>query len=401
LGDRGYRYDASPGFNSTARSIYDAAPAAKRPPTHRFLPAKNHFEFRINYKVPLQPGDPDPDNGGNGAWALTKNWFVGAYKTGLAATAGRVAHFTSGEYLKNGRYYAQFRDNNNVSTEVELPLNGTTPARPTGNTLPNGRFNVIERDGSLMYGYANGTNTVQISKSVLTGFDSLGNPVRAPFATVATANYSPSTEVSPVSSSGGWLYGGWGYYASMYPSTGGVYPVYAANPQGCDSIGAPHLAGVSANETHFIFQVMPEANMSVPDFKGSFPCRAGYGSHAGGSTVAEGHHIITLYDGQYATFGEFFTDYWDDGLLVQEFGKSSPAPLSGSQQTGGYLATDVPGDGGNIAFATTVVVDGILYVYHPSEAAVKVQRWHFDTSHVHEYQATGLLGSSVKLTKMF
>jgi hypothetical protein len=352
-----------------------------------------NWEYTINYSVPNLPGDPDVALGGNGSWKLTKNWLVGVGSLPI----GQFKNIQFGpELLSNGRAYGQVKKDLNIY-EVEFPLSGTVPLRPTGmSDLFNRSF--LERNGNLGTTWIGGNpNVTTTYLSTLTGFDKVGNPLRT----------------GPKWGSGAWTIpaqvtnagidtvegrGGWGMYQDWTPSAAGVYIAYQTNPTG--TIGFPHLAGMVAGRSSYLWHAMPEKNLTQPDYQGGFPSVAGYGGHAGTSVVAEGHNIIAFYDGQYAANGEVFCHFWDDGLFVGEFGKLGPeVPLSIAQWGNAYATAPI-GDSGNVVQALAVTVNGIVYVYNPSEGGEKIQRWHFDPSRVHEYQGTGAIGASVVLTEI-
>jgi hypothetical protein len=218
--------------------------------------------------------------------------------------------------------------------------------------------------------------------------------------TVATVNYTSTDPNGGV--------GGWGQRINPWPSTAGVYPFYQASPSG--TTGHPHLGGIIAGRTSYLFETSPEAIITIPDGKCSFPGTAGFGGHAGITTQSVGHHIFTAYDGQYATWGNNFCDYWDDGLLIGQFTqansgvpKSYNTLLIGQIGTQGAIPLQIIGFAGNIGNFVATAVGSDIHAFNSSEAGFPpFDEWLIsNTSSIHEYAASGPLGSNVVLTLLF
>jgi hypothetical protein len=345
------------------------------------------FEYSIDYKVPLVPGDPDPELGGNGSWKLTKNWGVGNIPP-----SGKDPRdiFLFAEDLSNGRTYAVINDyGTNTGYEAELPDRG--PLRYTGAKFAAQRP-AMERDGSMLDILTTRTAT-QVTQTItrenLIGFDGSNNPIRSTAIIVAAVNADPLSEPYDVN--------GWGTRQNPYPSADGVYPVFNAGPTGRTEV--PHLGGIIAGRSSYLFEIYREACQIFPDMQGHYPCSAGYGGHAGIMALAEGHHVIVGYDGQYASFGNAFSDFYEDGLLLGEFTQMHP----GRARYPGVVPPTPAGFAGNIANMAVVTVGPDIYMYIPTEGGYPpIERWRItNLSSIHEFAAKGILGSSLRLTKTF
>lgn len=346
------------------------------------------FEYRINYRVPIKPGDPDPMLGGNGSWRLVRNWAVGNRPPPGANTRH---YFLTVEDLGNGRTYAQINAyQNNYGYMAELPKKG--PLRYTGQ-VSIFQTPVLERDGSLMSIKTSGTPpnlTQTITRQSLVEFDNSQNPKWSNAVSVLAVSVDSKNEPYTVK--------GIGMTPNPYPSSNGVYPVYNASPT--EKIGYPHFGGLTASRPNYIFETNREACISNRDEKGLFPCKPGYGGHSGIAAIAEGRHILVAYDGQYAPWGNTYSDYYEDGLLVGEFTQASP---SGHRQPGVAPPRYPVGFAANVATVSAVTVGSDIYVYLPTESGFPpVVRWHLSNlSSIHEYGALGTLGSHITLSKLF
>jgi hypothetical protein len=203
------------------------------------------IEYAIDYSKNLQPGDPDPNLGGNGAWKMVRNWNVGVGGANGSSLVGKYS-IRSVATLSNGRTYgyAQFSGSDShqsgIIHEIELPNSGTQPMRLTGiqdtstcstsNTAPPGRcfdYNsyTMQTDGSIIQ-MLNSSGVLTLNQSKLDtakypplGFDSNGDPQRTAYQNIVTVNYDSTKETSPSQS-------GWGMTISYEPTTAGVYAMY-------------------------------------------------------------------------------------------------------------------------------------------------------------------------------
>jgi hypothetical protein len=359
-------------------------------PTRLF---RGPIEYAIDYSEPLQPGDPDPTLGGNGAWKMVRNWAVGAEGAHGSihanySTFGVQTGVLYAEKLGNGRIYGHMLSaKSGTVSEVEFPNSGTTPVRFTG---WKSTFDVtpMQVDGSLLKLTTTGkapNRTITIQRAALNGFDASGNPIRDAYITVATANYDSTDEPS--------VGNGWGMSSLGQPTTSGVYPIYSTQPfSSFSSTGKPHLAGVVAGRSSYLFHANREGCIQFPDHSGTWPCTNSYGGHNGIGSQAVGDNIFTTYDGQYARYGEQVFHYWTDGLMVGQFGQnifSNPD------------APKPPGAAGNIAMTRFVSAKGKIYMYMTAEAGyTPVQRWSISNLRsISEAMGSGKLGGKIKLTK--
>lgn len=284
-------------------------------PTRLF---RGTIEYVIDYTKPLLPGDPSAASG-NGSWKMVRNWSVGAEGAhgSPAASYGPLPKFglQNVELLRNGHYYGHLMTPEKTLYEVELPASGTVPLRfiKTLFSAREGDRTPLQPDGSLTKETITGSPSdriLTIAKSSLIGFDSSFNPLRTPFTTVTAIPYVTAT--APNTS------GGWGQMPPNQNTTSGVYPLYQTSPMA--KAGFPHLAGAMAGHTFFLWKTHREKVLTLPDGVGSFPSSSGYGGHAGIAAQAVGNNIFASYDGQYATWGNQNFHYWEDGLMIGQFG---------------------------------------------------------------------------------
>jgi hypothetical protein len=350
---------------------------------------RDMFEYAIDYSVPNLPGDPALSPGGHRSWTLVRNWAIAGVLPSLITERTNII---TTEDLTNHRTYATVTGVDGWCYEVELPSSGTQPLRYTGSS---NRFNTnrLERDGSLMRISESGPDeavTVRIQQSNLTGFDQSQNPVRSPFADVAVVTVNRKYQNTE--------HTGWGTRTQPYPSAAGVYPVYKGNSQ--KQAGYPHLSGAKAGQSSYLFSVNREVITQQRDLQGGFPSKDGYGAHSGIAAVAEGHHIVAGYDGQYAPWGNVFSDYWDDGLLVGAFTQTSPAV----SRFPGVPVPPIPsGFAANIANLMLVTLGSDLYMYIPTESGFgPIDRWHISgLKSIHELGANGKNNRKVTLKRLF
>jgi hypothetical protein len=346
------------------------------------------FEYEVNYRVESLPGDPDPRNGGNGSWKLVRNWAIG----NMPPPGPHLRnYFLTVEELRNGRTYAQMNAyQNNYGYLVELPKNGK-PLRYTGQVSALQRP-VLERDGSLMAveTSSNTSRTESIAKERLADFDAMGNPIWSPPDIIASVNVDFLGEPRSVR--------GPGMVANPYPTLGGTFPIYNSLPTGVT--GSPHLAGMAMDQSSYKFSVNEEACITKPSLTGEFACKAGYGGHSGAVALAEGHHIFAIYDGQYAPWGNTFTQYYEDGLLINEF---TQIQESKHRSLGLQPPTYPIGFAANIMTAAVVTVESEIYIYVATESGFPpIDRWHVSNlSSIHEYGGAGDRSSAVVLKRLF
>ena len=357
-------------------------------PTRLF---RGSIEYAIDYSQPLQPGDPDPVLGGDGSWRMVANWAVGAAGAHGSSPANYNAFSVQtgilyAEKLSNGRTYGHILNaKGDAVSEIEFPDSGTTPVRFTG---WKSTFDVtpMQVDGSLLKMTTTGAapnRTITIQRAPLIGFDASDNPRRGAYVTVAAVKYNSANEPG--------IGNGWGMSSLGQPTTAGVYPIYSTQPFDSSSTTAkPHLAGVIAGRSSYLFRTNREGCIRLPDFAGTWPCTKSYGGHDGIGTEAIGNNIFTTYDGQYAAYGEQTYHYWTDGLMIGQYGQNT-FYIAGAPKP--------PGAAGNIAMTRFVSVNGDIYMYMTAEAGyTPVQRWRISNLRsISESIGSGELGNSIKL----
>lgn len=113
--------------------------------------------------------------------------------------------------------------------------------------------------------------------------------------------------------------------------------------------------------------------------------------------MVEGKNIFVMYNGQYAPYGNQYYHYWEDGLLVGQFGQTYAYPKT----LLGFTNFDTAG---NITSFATTMYNGDAYLYHADEDYAPAHRWHVSNlSSVHEYSGSGLLqpNGGVTLAPLF
>ena len=348
------------------------------------------FEYSVSYdpNLPLESGDPDPTLGGNGAWSLTKNWAVCADgAAGSPVTGISSGSIYAAEKLNNGKAYVEISSGQDLFV-YRLSDDGMTPMSPTTTYFSNFNWKQLFRDGSL--GYTNLEPGPQgfinsIFQMKLVGFDSQDNPIWNSSELVAQVNSDIQSQPH--------LSLGWNTpFSGIEPTTDGYFPLYMQgyNYNYSSTTNLPHLGGVISGKSTFQWTAMPEVCINFPDNQGGFPCTKSFGGHDGiGPERTEGMSIFVMYDGQYASYGDQIYQFWEDGLLVGQFGNDS-------SYLNRIYNNVAPGQAGNIAAFSTVMVNGDVYVYHSDEAVhTPIHRWHVSNlQSVHELYATGLLGAS-------
>lgn len=366
-------------------------------PTRVFI---GMLEYAIDYTKPLVPGDGDPAVGGSGAWVLTKDWMICSMgASGSPSTISDLYYFLAVEQFPNGRVYANPSYNLGSPTRYiyELPTNGTSPARSTGVLALGG---MLTRNGNFTHYSSTGsipTRTANFDVATLTGYDSSANPIYTALTTVASVptNTSNTLLIPTTGSMGGLVFGG-------EQSTGGYYPVFQTSPQVVPRY--PHAAGFLSGASAYNWQTMPEVcppSTAANNIRGEFPCIVAYNSsnYSANATIhTEGKNFFFGYLGNYAQFGAQFYHYWEDGLMVGQFGNNQAFPRAFSNDP------IAPGTFGNSSFFSTTSYNGDVYLYTGDEAYAPAHRWHISNlSSIHEWAGTGALqpNGQVTLTQLF
>lgn len=375
-------------------------------PTRVF--GRNFLEYDVDYSKTLQPGDPDPALGGNSSWILAKNWQVcaiGAHGSPLINGQDQY-YFLAVEQLSNGRVYAEMGSHGNSTYGsnyryiFELPTNGTSPARNTGYSAPYSA--IMLRNGNLRQVSSAGSapsKTTSISDNILTGFDSNNNPIYNSGGTVASVTTNSSNALL-FNNNSGVLFG-------SDTSTNGYFPVFRIDTNSI--FRYPHAGAFKTGSSSYLWQTLPETWVGpVPDYKGGFAQYGPTGSAGGNQGMlpvrTEGQNFIFSYLSNYYTPGAQFYHYWEDGLMVGQFGNNQNFP--GAFATPPYLQGYPvrPGNFGNASIFASTSYNGDIYVYVGDEAYAAAHRWHVSNlSSIHEYSGTTVLqpNGSVALTQVF
>jgi len=254
-------------------------------PTRIF--AKSWLEFAVDYSQPAQTG-----------WTLVKNW-----RAGLPANYLENSNdgFQAVVKLANNRIYGVVARAAGASTNreiLELPASGM--ARPTGVTFTD---KVLHEDGYLRW-QTLGTNTVSIFQQAPAGFDGAGNPLFAAQTTLAVA---PKRAIDPAGN--GYV----GPAGRRFPLTSsGV--LIASNTSG--ATWTYHLGALNAAGTDWLWKAAPEGLYF--DMKGTI----GNATYPANGHYAKGRNILFCCHGEGYMGGQAnqFLHYWDNGLLIGEFG---------------------------------------------------------------------------------
>jgi hypothetical protein len=365
-------------------------------------------EYDRNYSVPLQPGDPDPNLGGNGAWEEGYNWMPCMQALGVtnaSAQSGRNAvTFANGNtiLLPIDQAASNVLDVMlMVSTSGVLTWESVSPPfspYPWPDNI--GNYYELTQTGTS----PNFVNT--INEKPVTGFDSNGFPQWGSYSPIASYTASvngPQTgpEAGPNS------------YA---PTSGNIIPIFDLSTNTAVSAPAPafHLGGLPVGGTSLQWSTMLQKQVPFTTNDGTFPAVLGshYAAAQGVDTNQANHDIFAAYNGNFGPLACQFWHYRDDGLLLETIGwqQSFAYPTAGSWgNNAGYPSRNagapgtVPGLCGDISnFVLVNGTDGyhLFYGdegYHNATHEVDIT----GLSTEHEYTGTGALGTTVTLTQSF
>jgi hypothetical protein len=347
-------------------------------------------EYKVDYTKPLLEGDPDPALGGNGSWALYKNWGA------CGQTTLPVLHDV--ETLPNGRVYAVgFTGGFGGGQQfVELPATGGL--RFSANAYPFTAYRSLMPNGDAPYLTAtagSGIFNYTIGKYPLTGYDVNVFPTYpATPTTIATFSQHDTLGGPRTSRVNGWA-------PDITLTTGGILPIYQNQKNITTAVGRSyHVGGIRPGGTALLFRAMPGDYIYYPDGIGTFTENESFGGHNGIEHHVLDNTFVTQYDGQTAPYDNQYVQWSEDGLFVGQFGHRG----SQSASTYSYAQTvPEPGDAENLQSFTAVKVGTDWYIYHGDEAVHKgIHRWHiYGWSTMHEYGASGTLGNTIALTTMF
>jgi hypothetical protein len=349
------------------------------------------LEYETDYSKDLLPGDPDPSRGGNGSWSLVRNWSV-CLPSRFDSRSGLSRVIT----LNSGRTYAELY---NVNTRnwlsgsqllelAELPKSG--PVIASGQTLMDRGYNkYIDDSGDLAYWVVSETpiptSTITAYKQTLLQEVPDGFPRWSPPFAIgqATADGSSSKTLEPLG------YGGWGMQTFPKPTSNGHLITYKTFPIESDT--DYHLGGILLGSSDWSWKASRSAALSKPDNQGSFTKLNSFGGHNGIAALVDGNNVVEGYDGQYGSFSSQWMHWWDDGLMIGQFGH----PADGLAPNG----TLFEGAAGNIATMASVTVGDSIYLYNSDESYHPgVHRWKISgLGSIKEIGGTTYLGQTVIL----
>ncbi len=353
------------------------------------------LEYDYNPNLTLHPGDPNA-KGGDGSWVLAKNWNT------AIPTALQHANPMQVTTLGNGRTYAVLlddtvRNNSYFDQVVELPASGGVRVCSTSAEFPQAvtgfEANGDLRAVSVAYDSTLKRFTQTVTEQALSGFDSSNDPTwNSTVTTLASVPVGPDdpTYGTP---------GGYNLDNNLPLTSGNVLVSYngsGGDSAAADSTGAVmHLGGISTQggqNSAWQWQTMPSGFLHVGDTQGTFEAIDGYGGAAGIGAWASGHNILTYYNGQYNSYSNLYTHYWDDGLFVSEFGVNDVFGLGTGTNAPAGMSANAP--------AIMVAAGGNVYMFAADESIHSgVAVWRvsgLDT--IHEMSASGALGANITLS---
>jgi len=361
------------------RFLYQVA-ADHNDPTRVFA---NWLEYKMDYPSSAS----GEDKGDHFTWSLVKNWSV--------CSGPSLKPFTRVITMANGRTYGQVGTVTNPANAelVELPKTG--PLRHSGQYLFTGYFpEFLDNEGGVSY-WAGALKSKNVTFTAyqrdLLGFDAADIPQWGNAHPVASVSIPQSADLHAINDPFG--FSGWGMHMFPEPTTSGYFVTY--NTMSTTISGRDfHLGGVMRGSSDWAWKTSRGAMIKTPDGKGSFPDYNSYGGHNGIAALVEGGNLIQGYDGQYGTFSNQWMHWWEDGLMVGQFG--TPPTFN---DDGGFVA----GTAGNIGSMASVSVGKDVYLYHSDESLHPgIHRWRIsglDT--IHELTGTANLGSNITLEKVF
>jgi len=364
------------------RFLYQVA-ADHGDPTRVFA---DWLEYKVDY--PGSSGKGGSASSDSFSWRLTKNWSV--------CSVPNLRPFTRVMTMPNGRTYGEVATQANASNPelVELPKAG--PLRHTGQFLSADGFQqILDNEGRLSYWIFSKTDSnfqLTAYRRNLMGFDTTHTPVWGSPYSVASVSIPQAASTAEIVDPFG--YSGWGMRMFPEATTSGNFVTYntvATTISGFDF----HVGGVRQGATDWAWKASRGAAIQTPDGKGSFPDGSAYGGHDGIAALVEGNNVLQGYDGQYGPFSSQWMHWWEDGLMIGQFGH----PANVYNEDGGVFA----GSAGNIASMASVSVGKDVYLYNSDESLHPgIHRWRISgLETIHELAGTGTLGNTVVLDPLF
>lgn len=359
------------------------------------------LEFSRDYSKPMVPGDPDPNQGGNGAWTLKNNWWPCIQSaTGYRASPSIPRSDFVWVSPTNGNTYMYMQDQSNNASWATLNSNGSATVEAiTGFYYPW----FAPAGGYYSFSYNSATHTMFIKSSTVTGYDASTMPVVSAASNIFSfpALYSAgdpipntNTQITPAT------------------TTNGVFATLArdANTAYTGTTQAYHVGGFKLNDTAYRWEAMPEKDIAWPTGDGDFPSANVTGlSYTGGAIQAVGDYIIAQIGGNYTpASGCQYMLYNSDGLFIGQFGymqRFSSTP-SGQNSWGANGVTSVglyenksPGFCGDINYFQAGSNGSNIEVFYPDESVFHgLHEWTISNlSSVTEMSCTTTQGSTCTL----
>ena len=271
-------------------------------PTRVF--ARGWLEFAVDYSQPVKQG-----------WTLVNNWAAGLPEADATLESGG---FQIVKKMSNGRTYG-------VANKKVYELL-STGLRYTGTTLPTSPNQQMHDDGSLRWAVQTNAALMTYYQKPLTGFDGANNPVWGSQVVLAT---SPVTSTNPETNTGGR-----GMKGVLHPSTStGLMIVSDTRGSGRFPY---HLGAIAEGGTDWKWKTARGGRYF--DGHGSV---SAYCWYACNNAYVSGRHIILGAHGEgyidpYQRAGQAgqFLHYWDDGLMIGQFGSALNEPVPPPEGSG-------------------------------------------------------------------
>ena len=282
-------------------------------PTRLFSGPTGFLEYRVNYSVPLQPGDPEV-NGDNGAWDIVRNWLpcIEAQLPDPNSQYANSAILTTSD--GNTLLYPNSQITGTLGVALLVPRTGVLSYKMLSHPLSG--YTVFDPMGNY-YGStvsSKGSHyTYTVQRYALTRIDADGFPEWGAATPIGTYT-ADIAEGNPQLTQAAFTW---------WPSSGSIIPVYSTSYNAVVSGTTPafHLGGLPIGGHALQWQTMPQKTMEWVDGDGSFPAvDLARVAQAGANTFAINRDIFTFYNGNWSPWSCQFSHFRDDGLFLGQFG---------------------------------------------------------------------------------
>lgn len=339
-------------------ATYSAA-VGQSDPTRVF---NGFMELKVDYTKPLLQ-----------SWQFVKQWGA-VLPTGWGDAIRQVVNDTVSGYT-----YCMLANPSRSYSLAILSPGRSGQIKPTAMTLTGtGYFGTLNNDMSItrmpVTNYVNGT-TYYWSKQTRLSTDSTGNPTySAPtnIASVVAGPYDPLCR-----------YVGFGDAKAPITTSGNIICYDPSTNNGY------HIGAIKTGGTTWLWKSCPVGSMNR---KGNYPTKSNI-NYAGDVVNAIDKNIVAGFHGENWMQNQAcqFYHYFEDGLLVGEFGNSS----FGYQAFNG----NPPAFAGNDFQPSMCKVANEYYLWVNDESANSPQRWHMvGANNIHELGATISLNGSGTLS---